>query len=41
MKLTKEVKQAIEANILCWLASSSEENIPNVSPKEIFTFLRR
>ncbi len=31
-------KEYIEKSILCWLASSSSENIPNVSPKEIFTY---
>ena len=38
MKLTKEIKESIEKSVLCWLATVSNENIPNVSPKEIFTF---
>ena len=38
MKLTKEIKESIEKSVLCWLATVSKENIPNVSPKEIFTF---
>ncbi len=38
MKLTNEVKNAIEKSILCWLATASKDNVPNVSPKEIFTF---
>ena len=36
MKLTKEIKAAICDSVLCWLATSSADNIPNVSPKEIF-----
>ena len=35
--LTLEIKKYIEKSILCWLATSSKENQPNVSPKEIFT----
>ncbi|MEL6988775.1 MAG: pyridoxamine 5'-phosphate oxidase family protein [Bacteroidota bacterium] len=35
--LTHEVKASIEKCILCWLATSSLDNEPNVSPKEIFT----
>ncbi|WP_299317928.1 pyridoxamine 5'-phosphate oxidase family protein [uncultured Maribacter sp.] len=37
MKLTKEIKAAICDSVLCWLATSSADNIPNVSPKEIFS----
>jgi len=37
MKLGKEIKEAIDSSVLCWLATSSKENIPNVSPKEIYT----
>lgn len=37
MKLTEEVKTSINESVLCWLATSSAENIPNVSPKEIFS----
>ena len=35
--LTLEIQNYIEQSVLCWLATSSEENEPNVSPKEIFT----
>jgi predicted pyridoxine 5'-phosphate oxidase superfamily flavin-nucleotide-binding protein len=31
-----EIKDYIDRSVLCWLATSSAENIPNVSPKEIF-----
>lgn len=34
--LTEEIKSSIEKSVLCWLATSSSENIPNVSPKEVF-----
>ena len=37
MKLEKEIIKYINQSVLCWLATSSSENIPNVSPKEIFT----
>ncbi|WP_103867049.1 pyridoxamine 5'-phosphate oxidase family protein [Aquimarina sp. I32.4] len=36
--LTDEIKMYIDKSVLCWLATSSENNIPNVSPKEIFTY---
>ncbi|WP_324026502.1 pyridoxamine 5'-phosphate oxidase family protein [Maribacter sp. BPC-D8] len=38
MKLTKEIKAAIGDSVLCWLATSSADNMPNVSPKEIFCY---
>lgn len=38
MKLTKEIKESIDKSVLCWLATASTESIPNVSPKEIFTY---
>ena len=38
MKLTKEIKAAIDDSVLCWLATSSADNMPNVSPKEIFCY---
>lgn len=38
MQLTEEIKAAIGDSVLCWLATSSQDNIPNVSPKEIFCF---
>jgi len=33
-----EVKEYINKSVLCWLATSDKDNIPNVSPKEIFTY---
>lgn len=36
MELTTGVKEYIDKSVLCWLATASSENIPNVSPKEIF-----
>jgi predicted pyridoxine 5'-phosphate oxidase superfamily flavin-nucleotide-binding protein len=36
MELTTEIKEYINRSVLCWLATVSNENIPNVSPKEIF-----
>ncbi len=36
MELPSEVKSSIHKSVLCWLATVSMENIPNVSPKEIF-----
>ena len=36
--LTEEIKTSIDKCILCWLATSSKENVPNVSPKEMFTY---
>lgn len=38
MELTTEIKQSIDKSILCWLATVSSENVPNVSPKEIFNY---
>lgn len=38
MELTLELKEYIERSVLCWLATASVENEPNVSPKEIFTY---
>lgn len=38
MELTKEIKEYIDKSVLCWLATASTENIPNVSPKEIFSY---
>lgn len=38
MELTTEIKEYIDRSILCWLATVSTENVPNVSPKEIFTY---
>ena len=36
--LTKEIEAAIDDSVLCWLATSSANNMPNVSPKEIFCY---
>lgn len=38
MKLTKSIKNSIDKCVLCWLATSSANGMPNVSPKELFTF---
>ena len=38
MKLTKDIKAAIDDSVLCWMATSSADNMPNVSPKEIFCY---
>lgn len=38
MAITEDIKKYIDKSILCWLATSSTDNIPNVSPKEIFTY---
>lgn len=38
MKLTEDVKACINKSVLSWLATTSIEMIPNVSPKEIFTY---
>lgn len=32
------IKEYIDKSVLCWLATVSIENIPNVSPKEVFLF---
>lgn len=37
MELTADIKKYIEQSVLCWLATSSPEGAPNVSPKEVFT----
>jgi len=38
MQLNTEVKEYINKSVLCWLATASTENVPNVSPKEIFNY---
>ena len=40
MELTTEIKEYISRSVLCWLATVSSENIPNVSPKEIFNYYK-
>jgi uncharacterized protein len=37
--LTTEVKDYIQKSVLCWLATANAQNQPNVSPKEVFTYL--
>ena len=37
--LNKETKSYINKSVLCWLATSDSDNFPNVSPKEMFTYL--
>lgn len=37
MIISKDIKKYLEKSVLCWLATSSSDHIPNVSPKEIFT----
>ncbi|WP_245949339.1 pyridoxamine 5'-phosphate oxidase family protein [Lutibacter citreus] len=34
--ITAEIKRSIDKSVLCWLATSFE-NQPNISPKEVFT----
>lgn len=36
--LNDEIKGYMNSSVLCWLATSSDHNIPNVSPKEVFTY---
>jgi len=36
MELNTKIKECINKSVLCWLATASSENVPNVSPKEIF-----
>jgi len=36
--LTEEVKQYVDKSVLCWLATTSLDHMPNVSPKEAFTY---
>ncbi|TRX62580.1 pyridoxamine 5'-phosphate oxidase family protein [Fulvivirga sp. M361] len=38
MMLTPEIKKYVDQSVLCWLATASKDNLPNVSPKEIFTY---
>ncbi len=32
----EEISQFVNRSVLCWLATSSPDNVPNVSPKEVF-----
>lgn len=36
--ITDEIKQYIDKSVLCWLATVDGEQMPNVSPKEVFTY---
>lgn len=38
MELTTAIKEYMDRCTLCWLATASAENVPNVSPKEIFNY---
>ena len=38
MILSEDIKKSINTSVLCWVATVSKENMPNVSPKEIFTY---
>ena len=38
MSLNKELKTSIDKSVLCWLATVSSDQTPNVSPKECFTY---
>ena len=40
MELTTEIKEYINRSVLCWLATVSNETVPNVSPKEIFSYYK-
>ena len=40
MELNREIKESINKSVLCWLATASTENVPNVSPKEIFDYYK-
>lgn len=36
--LTPDIKKYINSSVLCWLATSSSDHVPNVSPKETFSW---
>ena len=38
MILSPEIKHYIDKSVLCWLATCSQDRVPNVSPKEAFTY---
>lgn len=38
MELSTKIRESINRSVLCWLATVSAENVPNVSPKEIFNY---
>jgi predicted pyridoxine 5'-phosphate oxidase superfamily flavin-nucleotide-binding protein len=37
--LNTDIKKSIDTCVLCWLATVDENQQPNVSPKEMFTYL--
>lgn len=38
--MNEDIKKYINQSVLCWLATTSQDNIPNVSPKEVFTYFQ-
>jgi hypothetical protein len=38
MELTTAIRNYIDRSVLCWLATVSADDYPNVSPKEIFHY---
>lgn len=36
--MNEDIKKYIQQSVLCWLATVSKDNTPNVSPKEVFTY---
>ena len=36
--MNEDIKKYMNQSVLCWLATVSQDNIPNVSPKEVFTY---
>ena len=40
MKLPEQLIQCMSKSVLCWLATASKDNLPNVSPKEIFNYYK-
>jgi len=37
--LDQDIKKYIDKSTLCWLATCDKDLVPNVSPKEMFTYL--
>jgi predicted pyridoxine 5'-phosphate oxidase superfamily flavin-nucleotide-binding protein len=38
LRLNDSIKASIDESVLCWLATADEKGVPNVSPKELFTY---
>jgi len=36
--LNEQVRKSIKDSVLCWLATTDASQMPNVSPKEVFTY---